>query len=189
MFSQSLLGAVQARKKMLKEYGKIQDGLRVLDIGCGPGFVVKFLGNVEEYIGFDINANYISYATKKYGAANISFRCEFLNEASAKNIGKFDLILMGGLLHHLSDQESIELLSFSKLLLKPDGCVLTLDGCYVEKQSRLERWLLDNDRGKFVRDEKSYLNLSSAVFKNNKASLHSDYMNLPYTLIIQKLQV
>jgi len=45
--------------------------------------------------------------------------------------------------------------------LKPGGTFLALDGVYMPDQTKLVKWLLDNDRGRFVRAEKGYKDLLS----------------------------
>jgi SAM-dependent methyltransferase len=37
--------------------------MRVLDIGCGPAYIVEYLRGAT-YFGFDINSRYIAYAQK-----------------------------------------------------------------------------------------------------------------------------
>jgi SAM-dependent methyltransferase len=37
--------------------------MRVLDIGCCPGYIVEYLRGAT-YFGFDINPRYIAYAQK-----------------------------------------------------------------------------------------------------------------------------
>jgi SAM-dependent methyltransferase len=46
--------------------------MRVLDIGCGPGYMVEYLRGAT-YFGFDINSRYIAYA-KKYGGRGSFYR-------------------------------------------------------------------------------------------------------------------
>ena len=43
LLSQGILGAKRARKKCIEEYARVEPGMRVLDIGCGPGYVVQYL--------------------------------------------------------------------------------------------------------------------------------------------------
>jgi SAM-dependent methyltransferase len=64
LLSQAALGAMRARKRCIQEYANVRQG--VLDIGCGPGYLIEYLSKVP-YYGFDISAEYINYATRKYG--------------------------------------------------------------------------------------------------------------------------
>ena len=64
--------------------------------------------------------------------------------------------MMNGVLHHIADEELRETLANVRDALKSDGILFTLDGCYREGQSRIAKWLLDNDRGEFVRNRDGY---------------------------------
>jgi SAM-dependent methyltransferase len=44
--------------------------MRVLDIGCGPAYIVEYLRGAT-YFGFDINSRYIAYAQKNIEAAEV----------------------------------------------------------------------------------------------------------------------
>lgn len=99
----------------------------------------------------------------------------------------FDLVIMNGLLHHLDDRDVIALFKRIKHLLKPSGKIVTLDGCYVERQSPIVRKLLDFDRGKYVRDEKTYVSLASEVFGSAIPDIRHDLFRIPYTLLIMQI--
>ena len=60
--SQKIFLADNFRKKILKELVK-DKSLNILDIGCGPGNMIKYL-NFNKYYGFDTDARYIEYAKK-----------------------------------------------------------------------------------------------------------------------------
>ena len=182
---QYLTGAMGARRRMLSDYASLSENMRVLDIGCGPGYVVNYLPNCS-YVGLDLNNAYISYASKKYGNDRRTFLCQPLDVTSVNRMDKFDLILMNGVLHHLRDNYAIQLLQLGKQSLKNDGMLLTLDGCYEPKQSRVAKWLLDIDRGKWVRDQTGYLALVRKVFKNVEVYIRPDMAIIPYTFIIMR---
>ena len=92
--------------------------------------------------------------------------------------------MMNGVLHHIADQELSETLTHVRDVLKDDGVLFTLDGCYREGQSRIAKWLLDNDRGEFVRDQDGYDQALSGVFGNVQFAIRDDYSRVPYTFII-----
>ena len=162
---------------------RARPGDRFLDLGCGPAYILDFLPSVE-YYGIDINPTYIEAARRRY-AARGSFYCQPV--ASTPLLGTehiFDIVLASGLLHHLSDGEAGELFKLSFLALKPGGRLVTFDGCYVEGQGWLARYLLSRDRGAFVRDVGGYLGLARQVFAKVEFRLYNDLLRVPYTHIV-----
>ncbi|MBD1167842.1 methyltransferase domain-containing protein [Pelagibacterales bacterium SAG-MED06] len=102
------------RKNVITEKIK-SDNQIILDIGCDPGNMIKYLKFVN-YYGFDSDKNYIDYAKNKY--KECSFFLEEFSLKSTKKIEKVDTVLLSGLLHHLSDDEIKELMSAIKLSVK-----------------------------------------------------------------------
>jgi SAM-dependent methyltransferase len=98
--------------------------------------------------------------------------------------GSFDRVLAHGLLHHLPDDEVVEFFELARHALGPGGHLVTLDGCFVDGQSRAARFLLEQDRGRFVRDEASYVALAKRVFPDVRADIRHDLYRIPYTLIL-----
>lgn len=186
LLSQWIIGAKRSRLICVKEYvSPLVVGQRILDVGCGPGYVAEYFPR-SEYIGFDTNRRYIEYANRKYSQRGCFF-CQELNDTAVKDLNPFDLIIMNGLIHHLSDTQVIRLFQRVKRILKPGGKVVTLDGCYVKGQSGIAKKLLDCDRGKYVRDEAAYTGLASQVFDSVVTHIRSDLMLIPYTLIIMQI--
>lgn len=185
LFLQGILGAKRARFICVRDYMRPAAGQRVLDVGCGPGYVIEYFPKCE-YVGFDIDQDYVRYANQKYGHKG-TFYCQELDDDAAKHLMPFDLIIMNGLLHHLKDDQVTKLLRLTKAILKPRGKIVTLDGCYTETQSNIAKKLLDYDRGKFVRKEKDYVRLVSAIFPSVDAHIRHDLMLIPYTLLIMQL--
>lgn len=179
----SLVGGF-ARQLYVEKYIRPRDGDKILDIGCGPGDIIELLPRVE-YLGFDMNQRYIESAIKRFGNRG-TFVCKKLSGELSKELSTFDIILATGILHHLDDDEAIQLFELAQSKLKPDGRLITLDGCYEKKQSLFVRFLLSIDRGRYVRTKDQYLALSSKIFTNINASVHQDLLRIPYTLIIME---
>ena len=100
--------------------------------------------------------------------------------------GTFDVVLATGVIHHLDDVQAAALFGLARLALRPAGRLVTFDGCRVPQQSRLARWLLAKDRGKFVRTQEEYLRLASARFANVELDLRHDLLRVPYTHLIMR---
>ena len=186
LFVQGILGAKSARRRCIKEYiSPVSSPQRILDVGCGPGYVAEYFPK-SDYVGFDVNEEYIKYANQKYGKRG-RFFCQELDDLSIKNLEPFDLIIMNGLIHHLTDAQVVKLLQLAKCVLRSRGTIVTLDGCYVKGQSSIAKKLLSCDRGKYVREEMHYRFLASKVFDSVTVHIRHDLMLIPYTYIILQL--
>lgn len=167
------------------EYVRAARDHKVLDVGCGPADLLNDLPVTIDYTGLDMSAAYIAAARRRFG-----HRARFLQRRVDSAVvdelgpGSFDRVLAHGLLHHLDDREVLEFLKLAKRALKPDGHLVTLDGCYVPGQSAAASFLLKHDRGRFVRDEASYLGLAREVFASVRSSIRHDMYRIPYTLIL-----
>jgi SAM-dependent methyltransferase len=172
------------RRVYAEKYLQARRGERVCDIGCGPGDTLSYLPPVD-YVGIDISAGYIKAAQKRFGHMG-RFLCRDLTQAAADNLGKFDLVMANGLLHHLDDDEAMRVLNLASRLLERHGRLVTLDGCYVDRQSWFARWMLRMDRGKFVRPKDGYLSLAQRVFPHVACHERHDLIRIPYTHLIME---
>jgi SAM-dependent methyltransferase len=184
-FFQWLVGADSAWKTYLTEYAKPVPGEKILDIGCGPADVLHYLPAVN-YTGLDISPEYIASAKQRFGSRG-RFFCGDVGLATIEGEqGTFDLVLAIGVLHHLDDGQAAKLFDLARLALRPSGRLVTYDGCYVPQQSRIARWLLTKDRGKFVRPREEYLRLARARFSKVEPHLRHDLLCMPYTHLIMR---
>lgn len=179
-----IIGGKNARKLYLKTHIRAQSGFRVLDIGCGPATILEHLPSVD-YHGFDLSADYIASARNKYGNRG-SFAVHAVNYDLAITYKDFDLVLANGVIHHLTDEEALDLLRLANSALKPGGRLVTLDGCFVPEQSAAARFMLKQDRGKFVRTREEYLNIAGTVFSNVSSSIYLKLLRIPYTHIVME---
>jgi SAM-dependent methyltransferase len=158
-------------------------GDRILDIGCGPGDVVDFLPEGVHYVGFAESDTYLRSARKRFGH-RAEFYCERVGDKQLQELASFDIVLAFGVLHHLDDTRALQLFRLAHQALKPGGRLFTIDGCYLQGQSFLARWLLNKDRGKNVRSEGGYRALADAVFSDVCPSLHHRLFRVPYTILV-----
>lgn len=177
-----LVGGPRLRRRYVREYVGPVEGKRVLDIGCGPGDMLRYLPGAE-YFGFDGSAEYIEAARRRFGQRG-TFRCARVGPDAAADWPAFDVAMANGVLHHLNDTEAAELLALAARALKPGGRFVSFDGCFVAGQSSAARWLLSRDRGRHVRDERGYVALVSRAFPRVRATVRRDLLNIPYTHII-----
>ncbi len=180
---QRLGGFFGARVRAIERHLAINPGHRVIDIGCGPGYIVEHLPESIEYLGFDTDAKYIDFARRRFGHRG-KFFCRLFDDAAAEEFKGADLVMMNGVVHHMDDADAVGTFRSVHRVLKAKGQIFTLDGCYTENQSALVRYLLRKDRGRFVRNETGYRALLEASFENVKVAIYEGISRVPYTFIV-----
>ena len=178
---QKLVGGYRARKLFVENMVKVRPNQKILDIGCGPGDILDFLPKVN-YQGIDLDNNYIEKAKKKYRNRG-TFTCTGIAEFTLSEPESFDIVIASGVLHHLNDKESIKLFEIAYNALKPNGRLITYDGCYIKNQNLISKMFLKLDRGKFVRTKNEYEKLANSYFSNVKSIIEEEYFRIPYTSI------
>ena len=180
---QNVGGFFGARVKAIVDYLTLRPGMRVIDIGCGPGYILRHLPRGIDYVGFDIDQAYIDHARRSFGHLG-KFHCRYFDAEAAREFAGADVVMMNGVLHHIADDELSGTLANVRDVLNSDGVLFTLDGCYRDGQSRISKWLLDNDRGEFVRNRDGYDQVLSGAFEKVDLAIRDDYSRVPYTFII-----
>ena len=180
-FWSSVVGGAAYAKVLVNEYIQPSAGARILEIGCGPGTIVRYLPP-SEYSGFDLSPEYIELARRRFPKAH--FVCERVSQFSLAKEQSFDVVLALGITHHLDDAEARQLFQIAHDALKPGGKLVTSDGVWTDGQSPVARWLLARDRGEHIRREREYVEIASKVFSNIRASVRHDLLRIPYTHLI-----
>jgi hypothetical protein len=67
---------------------------------------------------------------------------------------------------------------------KPGARLVTVDGVWTTDQSRVAKYPLSRDRGRFMRTADAYQKLATSVFPRIKSNIRHDLLRIPYTLII-----
>jgi len=107
------------RPALLGLLGEVQ-GLRVLDVGCGPGLYAEELEERgADVIGIDVSAEMIRIAEQRL-AGRASFRVHDLETPlDWAEDGSFDVVVMALVLHHLQDPRQV--LRELRRILREDG--------------------------------------------------------------------
>ena len=159
------VGVRAARDRIFDAYVLIGEKCKLLDVGCGSGELLEYLPSHVQYTGIDINPYYIETATKKYGNRG-RFVCMDVNDLDELGLdqSEYDIAVLFGLLHHLSDDEVLATLASVYTALKLGGFALTVDGVYLDGQSWVKRFILSKDRGAHVRPKGEYEALARQRF-------------------------
>ncbi|HVJ31893.1 MAG TPA: class I SAM-dependent methyltransferase [Terriglobia bacterium] len=178
---QLALARPNAIGRVADEIIKPKGGEAVLDLGCGAGQIMPFLG-ARSYIGVDLNPAHIEAAKQRFPESDfrVGDAIGFL-ETTAE---KFDLITMIGLLHHLDDNQVIRIMSGARRSLNPGGRVVAFDAGFEKNQNPIA-WLMSRlDSGRNVRTLDAYLELERQVFPQAAGYLRHDLLRVPYTHVI-----
>ena len=106
-------------------------GMRVADIGCGPGKTTFCLHNLVQpeglTVGVDISEKRIAYARRQYPHTGIEFVCADFREPLT-HLGMFDFIWVRFILEYFRSG-SFEIVKNLSSILKPGGilCLIDLD--------------------------------------------------------------
>jgi SAM-dependent methyltransferase len=177
-----LIGARRWLKRFATDVIRARPGDHILDIGCGPGALLRYLPEVA-YVGIDRNAACIRRAQQAYGGKG-QFKCDDVVNFDASSMAPVDIAVAIGLLHHLDDATAARLLSAAAKILKPTGRLITADPCFHASQSPVIRFVVSHDRGRHVRQIERYRELVGSAFTNAKASLVTSHFPFPHAVCI-----
>jgi SAM-dependent methyltransferase len=184
---QSLIGAPGCHARFMSEMVLPVRGERILDLGCGVGASIPFLPEEISYVGVDVSAPYIEMARAKYGERGM-FICADASLLNSQSLGSFDRAFSFGVLHHLSETVATRAIDLVRRVLRPGGMFVTIDPCYVPGQSAIGKFLIDNDRGEYVRDQAGFERLVSGIGKVRSRIFH-DLLRIPYTQIVMQVAI
>ncbi len=126
----------------------------VLDVGCGTGDALKYLTHFDGYLGIDTDPVAIDAARSRYATVpNVRFECRQLEESDVRDFAPTGVVL-GGVLHHLTNEEAEEVLRLvagSKRLVR----IVTADIVFVPGRF-FNNLLAMLDRGRHCRHPDGY---------------------------------
>jgi len=175
---QKVVGADRLRYRCI-ETAQLKPGDTVLDVGCGPAYYFDKLPQPLTYHGFDTEPKYVEWANKKWGGKGATVHLGIFDADQAAKLPNVDAVLLLGLLHHLSDEESLQLLDLSRQVLAPGGRVVTVDTCFEPAQGKIARWMAENDRGEYVREPKEFEDLARSSFNRIDGYIERDAPRIP----------
>jgi ubiquinone/menaquinone biosynthesis C-methylase UbiE len=145
----------KAIRAVIRKHLQAGNGLRTLDLGCGPGeFADEFAG--DDYVGADLNPRYIEHARHTRPGTFV------VTDARKVDLPdrRFDQILIFGLLHHLPDDDVRAVLAEARRLLVPGGRLLAIEDIPAISRLNLIGHLIHNvENGEHIRPPEEYRRL------------------------------
>ena len=156
---------VQNPEKILKPY--IEEGMIVLDVGCGPGFfssdMAKMVGKSGRVIAADLQEGMLQRLRKRIQGTELEKRIT-LHKSAENRIGiseHVDFILLFYMVHEVPDVEG--LFSEIETILKPKGLVFVVEPPFHVSKKAFENTIKKaNDAGLSV-VERPHILFSKAV--------------------------
>ena len=125
---------------------------RVFDLGCGTGALVEHL-RCERYLGVDLDASAVARA-RRFQAAHVRF-IESDDWDEAFRALAPSIVLMIGLVHHVSDRDFEAILGRIRRASTALPRIVTFETTYLPA-SPVNNFLSRLDRGRFVRRPEEY---------------------------------
>lgn len=161
----------QNPRKILAPY--LQEGMVVLDFGCGPGFfaldMAKMVGPSGRIIACDLQEGMLRKLLEKIQGTQFQKRIQF-HQCESRAIGwsgRVDFILAFYVLHELPDQGAF----FQQMasILKSDGRILVVEPPFHVSRSAFEKTLATAQRFGLMPDERPKVFLSkAAILRKNR---------------------
>jgi len=179
-FCQESLGSSQFRIKFVEKHVRPKAGMRILDLGCGPGTILDFLPADIDYVGVDLSETYIKSAQIKFGDRG-RFLCLPVESTLEAGLKDFDVVLGMGLVHHLDDNQAHSFFSLASKAMAPKGRCVTHDPCLAKGQHPFARFMIGLDRGQNIRTAEGYGALAQSLFSKLDQHVYHDWLRIPYT--------
>jgi SAM-dependent methyltransferase len=161
----------------------------IIDLGCGPGMLLQKRIIKNNYLGIDISSKYTTQA--KMNAKKLPIQSLFeTKEVEKVNYGKYSDFLGGGpvflalgLFHHLPNEE-LKLLLDQIKKTQSNAQILSIDPVFIDDQDFVSKYIVSQDRGKFVRHKNDLVEiLLRDSFKPKKLEVSKEFTRLPSDLM------
>ncbi len=190
LFKNLLLPPASLRR-ITTEMFAADDGASVLDLGCGYGDYAPWFAGRCRYLGIDHNPGYLDTARRRnahlgHGELAPEFICADVSDPVVAQRGPYDLVFLGGVLHHLDDDQVRTLASQVAPLLTGRGRFVALEPVFDPDQRLTARLLIASDRGRHVRDGAGYAALVAGALPQVRCEVHRDLLRVPYSHLLME---
>lgn len=177
---QWLVASSRRRQEWVDTWIQPRPGMRLLDLGCGPGNLLRFLPREVDYTGADLSEAYIEEARRRHGDRG-RFFASAIEDIDSAELGRFDVVVAKSVLHHIDEDEALHLFDVASDVLAPEGRLVTLDCAFTPDMSRSARFVVSRDRGQSIRTPEGYRELASRRFEEVELAVQHDMLRIPYT--------
>lgn len=179
-----VVGTRRSLDVFVEEFVRPEPGMRVLDVGCGPGQFVTELPEVD-YTGIELSPEYVAAARSNFGHLG-RYLVGTADSIPADELGTFDVVVAKALLHHLDEPEIRRLLDTTRRLLNPGGRFVCFEATFTPDMSRASRWVVSRDRGQSVLAPEGYAAIARDYFNDVRVAVHHDLLRIPYSHAIME---
>jgi SAM-dependent methyltransferase len=179
----AVVGGNVLRRSLIQNHVRAKPGDKVIDIGCGSAQVLRYLPDVD-YIGFDINSDYIAFARRTFGSKGTFLVGDTQSFTSDPRFKDADVVMAFGLLHHLADEEAAHCFQFAYDALKTKGRFVCHEACWIPNQGVFSKYIMSVDRGRSIRTEEQYRQLAGKIFNKVDAWVNTNPLRIPYVTIV-----
>lgn len=172
-----------------KELWKIEPGMKVVDIGCGPGNLRHLFPESISYYGFDPSEEYINQARETFpgDSFHVGTMESFYEEFGSELDNRVDVVTSSGVLHHVPAAEMARILEITMKILKPDSeRFAAIEPTYLVKQDKLSRWVLSRDRGMSILFDHQWRELFDEHFSKVSTRVINGLLRIPYSHMLIK---
>lgn len=184
---QDAIGANSVYRKFIQSHVRARAGDKVIDIGCGPANILRWLPDVH-YLGLDVSPAYIASAKRKHAGKGTFVVGDTKSLWDDSRFRDADIVVGLGILHHLADNEAAHCIRFAHRALKPGGRFVCFEACSVPNQGFLARYIMSRDRGQNIRTEQMYRQLAGDIFEKVDARIDTKPLRIPWVTIFLECQ-
>ena len=190
----NIFGAKKATVWLSKNFYKVESGAKITDIGCGPGSLLRsyqhlFPSDID-YHGIDPSKNYILSAKREFRNSAKFYHGTTENYINDLRFRNSDIIFCCGVLHHIDDNQVLSLFDFVHSNLKTNGGrFLAMEPVHLLKETSLSKWVMNLDRGMYIRKEPEWKNLLNNSRLEFSTNIITGLIKIPYNYILIEAKI